>query len=345
MKKCQTKVKILLSFLLVFCCLITALSVFVSAAEKDYRDVELIAGGMPFGVKFSVEGVVITGFSDISTKNGVENPAVRAGLKEKDIIIKVNGESIFTVSALDKKIEASGGNALTLEYKRAGETGAVSITPVYCSSDGKYKIGLTVKDGGAGIGTVTYIMPDSLTFGGLGHGICDSETGNLVKMNRGIVSNVKISGIKKGISGTPGEIKGILGYEKKGILYNNTACGVFGVYTSLPDGATQKYKVGTRNDLKNGEAYIITTVEPDGAPQKYSVEISNIDREATGAKCFCIKVTDRSLIDKTGGIVQGMSGSPVIQNGKLVGAVTHVLINDPTVGYGIFIENMLSEMG
>lgn len=329
---------------MVFCFLITFLNVSAFAAERNYRDLELIAGGVPFGVKFSIEGVVITGFSDISTADGVKNPAYRAGLREKDIIIKVNGESVTSVGALDKFIEASLGKEITLTYLRAGENRSVSLLPVLCSGDGKYKIGITVKDGGAGIGTVTYIMPDSLMFGGLGHGICEAETGKLVKMSRGVVNNVKISGIKKGISGAPGEIKGILGFEKKGILFGNTACGVFGVFTGLPLNACEKYKVGTRDEIRNGEAYIISTLDADGAPQKYNVEISNINRESDGAKYFCIKVTDKKLIEKTGGIVQGMSGSPIIQNGKLVGAVTHVLINDPTVGYGIFIENMLNQM-
>ncbi len=344
MKNIKTKAKVLVSFLLVFCFLVTFLSVSASAAEKDYRDLELIAGGVPFGVKFSIEGVVITGFSDVNADGGARNPARQAGLKEKDIIIKVNGEDVSSVMSLDRIIEACGGKEITLTYLRAGENKNASLTPVRCTNDGKYKIGLTVKDGGAGIGTVTYIVPDSLMFGGLGHGICDADTGKLVKMCRGVVNNVKINGIKKGVSGAPGEIKGYLGYEKKGVLYENTTCGVFGVYTTLPANVQEKYKVGLRDEIRNGEAYIISTLDADGTPQKYTIEISGIDRDAMGAKCFCIKVTDKRLIEKTGGIVQGMSGSPIIQNGKLVGAVTHVLINDPTVGYGIFIENMLNRM-
>ncbi len=344
MKKTKINVKILVSFLLVFCFVCSFLSISAAADTEDYRNMELIAGGVPFGVKFSIEGVVITGFSDISTADGVKNPAYRAGLREKDIIIKVNGVSVSSVSALDRAIESCSGGEITLTYIRAGESKTVNLSPVLCQGDGKYKLGLTVKDGGAGIGTVTYIVPDDLTFGGLGHGICDGETGKLIKMGKGVVNNVKINGIKKGVSGAPGEIKGYLGIEKKGVIYGNTACGVFGVYTSLPDNVGERYCVGLRDEIKCGEAYIISTLDAGGTPQKYKIEISSIDREATGAKCFCIKVTDKSLIEKTGGIVQGMSGSPIIQNGKLVGAVTHVLINDPTVGYGIFIENMLNQM-
>lgn len=342
MKNINIKSKALISFWLSLCFLFSVFCITAAAQERGYRDLELIVGGTPFGVKFSIEGVVITGFSDVPTAAGMRNPAYVSGLREKDIIIKVNGESVSGVGSLDRALENSGGKEMTLEIARAGERKSVSLTPVLCKNDKKYKLGITVKDGGAGIGTVTYIMPDSLMFGGLGHGICDAETGKLVRMGKGVVNNVKISGIKKGVSGVPGEIKGYLGYEKCGVLFDNTACGVFGVYTSVPENLGRKMKVGLRDSVKNGEASIITTLDAGGVPQEYKIEISGIDRSASGAKCFCIKVTDRSLIEKTGGIVQGMSGSPIIQNGKLVGAVTHVMINDPTVGYGIFIENMLN---
>ena len=344
MKNINSKSKSVISFLLIFCFLFSFLTVVSSAKERDTNDSELILGGVPFGVKFSVEGIVVTGFSDIATDTGNRNPAYAAGLRERDIIIKVNGESVQSVTALDRILESSAGRELLVTYTRAGESKTVKLTPVYCKSDGKYKLGLTVKDGGAGIGTVTYVLPGSLMFGGLGHGICEADTGKLVKMGRGIVSEVNISGIKKGVSGTPGEIKGYLGYEKRGVIYENTVCGVFGVYTALPKNLGERVKVGTKDEIKQGEAYIVTTLDAGGVPQKYKIEISGIDKSATGAKCFCIKVTDKALIEKTGGIVQGMSGSPILQNGKLVGAVTHVLINDPTVGYGIFIENMLNQM-
>ena len=344
MKNIKMKSKALVSLLLAFCFLFSLFCVSAAAQERGYGDLELIVGGTPFGVKFSIEGVVITGFSDVPTAAGMRNPAYVSGLREKDIIIKVNGEDVSGVGSLDRALENSCGNEMTLEYIRSGERKSVKLTPVLCKNDEKYKLGITVKDGGAGIGTVTYIMPDSLIFGGLGHGICDAETGKPVEIGKGVVNNVRISGIKKGVSGAPGEIKGYLGYEKCGALFGNTSCGVFGVYTSIPENLGRKMKVGLRDEVKNGEASIITTLDASGVPQEYKIEISGIDKSATGAKCFCIKVTDKSLIEKTGGIVQGMSGSPIIQNGKIIGAVTHVMINDPTVGYGIFIENMLSQM-
>ena len=191
---------------------------------------------------------------------------------------------------------------------------------------------------------MTYIVPSTGAFGGLGHGICDGESGTLVSMTRGVVSDVTVSGVQKGVSGKPGELKGYFGAEKTGTLLKNTDCGVFGVFSHIPTcSPMQALPIATPAEVKEGEAYIFCTLD-GGKPCKYSVNISQIDRSATGPKCFTVKVTDPALIAKTGGIVQGMSGSPIVQNGKLIGAVTHVLINDPTTGYGIFITNMLAQM-
>ena len=198
-----------------------------------------------------------------------------------------------------------------------------------------------MRDHGAGIGTVTYIIPESGEFGGLGHGICDGETGELVRISSGVIMNVKINSVKKGISGEPGEIKGSFGLEKLGQLKSNTECGVYGKFDKIPDGLGKAIPVGSRNEIRCGDATVVTTLA-DGDREEYKIEIASINKDAKGSKCFVIKITDERLLEKSGGIVQGMSGSPIIQNGKLVGAVTHVMINDPTVGYGIFIENMLN---
>ena len=225
---------------------------------------------------------------------------------------------------------------------RNGKEYTAHVTPEYSKTEGKYKSGLWVRDSGAGIGTVTFIDPETLSFGGLGHGICDGDTGELIPMDRGSVLGVRINGINKGAAGAPGEIKGYFNSGKTGTLIKNTTCGVYGVFTELPKGLpSEAVCLGGREELKEGDAYIWCTLD-DSGPQKYSIRISEINRSATGNKCFSITVTDRALIEKTGGIVQGMSGSPIIQNGKIVGAVTHVLVNDPTTGYGIFIENMLN---
>ena len=310
-------------------------------AKDSGEDIRLIPGGIPFGVKFNTQGVVVISTKEVVTRGGIKNPAADAGLKPKDVIIEANGSGINSVSALSRICDESCGAPVSITYVRDGKEYRTKITPAYSKADSKYLLGVNVRDSGAGLGTVTYIIPETLEFAGLGHGICDSESGKLVPMSRGIVTDVTVSGIKKGVSGSPGEIKGYFGSSKKGTLYKNTDCGVYGMLTSLPYGVGEAMCIGNRNEICDGDAYIICTLDASG-PKKYTVEISNIDRGAMTSKCFTIKIKDKNLINLTGGIVQGMSGSPIIQNGKLVGAVTHVLINDPTVGYGIFIENMLN---
>ena len=298
----------------------------------------LYPGGMPFGVKFYTDGLVIVGFTDVPCEGGVSKPAYDAGLRVNDVITKVNGNDVRTSGDF---LDYMTGESLRITYERGTEEGEVVFTPVKSTEDGKYKTGLTVRDSGAGIGTVTYIEPETNFFGGLGHGICDGETGAVIPMERGTVSEVSINGAVKGVSGSPGELRGSFKNTKTGALLENTSRGVFGMFTSLPEAHGELLPIAFKNEVKSGEAYIICTLDGTG-PQKYSVKISDIDRNADGNKCFSVKITDKRLIEKTGGIVQGMSGSPIIQNGKLVGAVTHVLISDPTSGYGIFIENMLA---
>jgi stage IV sporulation protein B len=204
------------------------------------------------------------------------------------------------------------------------------------------RAGLFVRDAGAGIGTVTFVTKD-LAFGGLGHGICDGESGALIPLSRGTVMGVGISDVRKGAAGAPGELRGHFSPERNGVLTQNTVCGVFGSFTACPRCLGDTLPIAYRNEVQAGTATLRCTLD-DGAPREYAVELSAIRCNADGNKCFTVKVTDPALLSKTGGIVQGMSGSPIIQNGKLVGAVTHVMINDPTTGYGIFIENMLANM-
>ncbi len=323
---------------------------------------EVYVGGMPFGVKFYTEGILVVGFCDVDvTASGGGcrnvNPAKDAGLKMRDVIVGINGEAPLCAASLTKAVEESGGKPITLTVKRCVSPAArrqgnpqakvteltLSVTPVKSASENRYKTGLWVRDSGAGIGTVTFIMPDTGVFGGLGHGICDGDTGELIPMQRGQVTDVTVSGVERGEAGDPGAIKGYFVPGKTGSLLKNTDCGVYGVFASRPAAAIQKLHVAKRSELREGDATILCTLDT-GKVGAYKVKITSIDQTAKGSKCFTLTVTDPALIEKTGGIVQGMSGSPVIQNGRLVGAVTHVLINDPTAGYGIFIENMLREM-
>ncbi|MBQ7347544.1 MAG: SpoIVB peptidase [Clostridia bacterium] len=312
-------------------------------SPEELEGLTLYPGGMPFGVKFFTEGVTVVGFCDVEGKNGTVNPAANAGLHAKDIILKVNGETLSGASQLTELIENSGGNALQLHCKRGKTEFDVTLTPIYCPAEARYKTGIWVRDSGAGIGTVTFIIPDTGAFGGLGHGICDADSGELVMMKRGTVSDVTISSVVRGAAGAPGELKGYFNAGKVGALLGNSSCGVWGVFSEIPEVSCEAMPLGLRDEIEEGDAYILSTLD-NNRIERYDIKISNINRDATGSKCFSVTVTDPDLLAVSGGIVQGMSGSPIIQNGKIVGAVTHVLINDPAVGYGIFIENMLVNM-
>jgi len=314
-----------------------------SFSAEDLRDLTLYPGGMPFGVKFFTEGVTVVGFCDVETAKGKVNPAADAGIKAKDVILKVNGEVLASASELTEWIEGSEGKPLVLHCRRGKSELDVTLTPAYCPAESRYKTGIWVRDSGAGIGTVTFIIPDTGAFAGLGHGICDGDTGELVAMKRGSVSDVTISSVVRGAAGAPGELKGYFNAGKVGALLGNSACGVWGVFSEVPETSCDPMPVGLREELEEGDAYILCTLDSNKL-DRYDVKISNINRDAAGSKCFAVTVTDPDLLACSGGIVQGMSGSPIIQNGKIVGAVTHVLINDPTTGYGIFLENMLVNM-
>ena len=328
-------------------------------ARQDTTVREVYVGGMPFGVKFLTDGVMVVGFCDIDTPDGENrasgvNPARDAGICIKDVITKIDGAPVGSADDMTAVVEHSGGRPMVFTVRRVTghdkSTGSsitteldVTVTPVMSKTEDRYKTGVWVRDSGAGIGTVTYIDPETHAFGGLGHGICDGDTGELIPMKRGQVSNVNISGIERGQVGHPGAVKGYFVPGKTGTLLDNTACGVFGVFSELPSTATTKLEIASRDEVKTGRATILCTLD-DGKLGAYTATIGSIDRDATGSKCFSITVTDQKLLEKTGGIVQGMSGSPIIQNGKLVGAVTHVLVGDPTTGYGIFIDNMMRDM-
>ena len=312
-----------------------------TAAQKNLSTIRLYPGGMPFGVKFMTEGILVVGFCELQDTGASQNPAIAAGLRQGDTILRASGKLLTSAADLNEQIEKANGAAVSLRYCRDGKEYETSLTPVYSPVEGRYKSGIYVRDSGAGIGTVTFIVPETLAFGGLGHGICDADTGELIPIQRGSVVGVKINGVVKGLAGSPGEVKGYFSSGKIGSLLENSECGVFGVFGKLPSAMQHEpLPIGTRHDLQEGTAHIYCTLDENTA-QQYEIEICDIHRDAMSNKCFTIKVTDPRLIDKTGGIIQGMSGSPIIQNGKLVGAVTHVLINDPTTGYGIFLENML----
>ena len=324
---------LLAAFLLVF-----TLSASAAAKTDSYK---LIPGGMAFGVKFFTDGCVVIGTTGVESASGLFSPAKDAGLKSGDIIIRAGGREFKTAEELVDLIAGCGGKAITIAYIRDGKENTVNITPVRDNENGKYRIGVLVRDSTAGIGTVTFIDPKTNDFGGLGHGVYDSESAILLPLARGAVVNVNINEVIKSYPNAPGELRGSFDNVAIGELWDNSEQGVFGNFSQIPKTDRAPIPVASRDEVTEGKATILTTLS-SGAIGEYGIEIEKIYKSSGNTKNFLIRVTDKSLIDQTGGIVQGMSGSPIIQNGKLVGAVTHVLVNDPTRGYGIFIENMLN---
>ena len=324
----------------------TSLDSFVSQIQRDdtsdLSQIELYPGGMPFGVKIISRGLMIVGFSSTDGKNA--SPAFLAGLRNGDVIIKVNNTDINCIDDFIAIINQNGNEKITVTALRGKNEMSFSFKPTLSTEDNSYKTGIFVKDSTSGIGTVTFINPVTGAFGGLGHGICESSSGRLVSLSKGIVMDVSINGVVKGKIGTAGELKGSFNAKKIGSLSRNSSNGVFGVISlNSVNPPEEKMHVCPKEEIQEGEAYIWCTLDESG-PQKYKVLISDIDTTSSTVKNFRVKVCDPSLLSKTSGIVQGMSGSPIIQNNRIIGAVTHVLINDPTQGYGIFIENMLNSM-
>ena len=342
MQKSKLKIKIISVLFAIFFILSPSLLLTVEAKEfKSNSELELIPGGTPFGVKISSPGLTIVKFT--STKGPDASSAYKAGMREGDIIIKVNNENINSIDDFIVEVNKANGENLNIVALRNNKEMNFNVMPKYSKDDGRYKTGIWAKDSTTGIGTITFVNPENSSFGGLGHAICDSISGRIVPVSKGIVMDVNINGVIKGQSGAAGELKGAFLSKKIGSLTKNCQAGVFGILSSDKLLSQKTIKVCRKEDLKPGEAYILTTL--DGTtPQKYKIKIYDVDYSNSSTKNFKIKVTDPELIKKSGGIVQGMSGSPIIQNDKLVGAVTHVLINDPTSGYGIFIENMLDAM-
>ncbi len=304
-------------------------------------DTRLVPCGNVFGVKFFTRGVIIIKMTEIETKNGSISPAKQAGLKTGDIISSINGKEINTVEEMAQVIENSKGEDLEVVYVREGAEEKCVMTPCLSLSDRKYKTGIWVRDSTAGIGTMTYYNPRTGAFAGLGHGICDVDTGELMPLLRANVVDVEITDIIKGKRADPGEIKGSFDSKKKGVLTGNTEYGVYGIMDEIPENvASDAMEIGLRGEVQLGRAHILSELDNRGISQ-YEIEISKIEDTEDESKNLVINITDERLLNLTGGIIQGMSGSPIIQNGKLIGAVTHVLVNNPVKGYGIFIENML----
>ena len=280
----------------------------------------LIPGGDPFGIKLLMEGVMIVGMGEIKTDSGMKCPAEECGLKEGDIIISIDGKKITSNTDIQNIVAKSGGNSLRIIYTHQNEQKTSLLEPALACSDNSYKAGMWVRDSTAGIGTVTFYEPNTNRFGG-------------------DVADVEITKVVKGYSGSPGELHGTFKSDmSSGTIYFNNKYGIFGEMFKPVD-SSDGIPMGLKQEIEIGPATIYTTIDGNG-PQEYDINIEKIDYKNSGTKNMTIKITDKELLEKTGGIVQGMSGSPIIQNGKLIGAVTHVFVSDPTRGYAIFCENM-----
>lgn len=295
--------------------------------------------GTAFGLKMYADGALIVEVGTVDTADGSRSPAKEAGLQTGDVIRAVNGEKVSGNRDASDKISACGGAEIRLTVDRSGKELELLLRPAYSQSARGYKAGLWIKDSCAGIGTMTFVTEEG-KFAGLGHGITDADTGCLMPVEYGQIVPVTLSGVTKGLRGSPGELKGYFASEEVlGTIDRNCTCGVFGTAEHLPEGVWTE--VAFRQEVYRGKAQILTTVAGD-TPRWYDAEIERIryDQSAQGQN-MVVRITDPELLAATGGIIQGMSGSVLVQDGRLVGAITHVFIGDPTRGYAIFAENML----
>ena len=299
--------------------------------------------GGAIGMKLYTDGVLVVGMSEIEGKRPYEN----TGIQEGDRIIQINENSISNTTELMQEVNASKGNKIHIKYIHEEETITTSMKPVKSGEEG-YKLGLWVRDAAAGVGTLTFYEPSTGMFATLGHGILDVDTSDLIKIANGELVTTNILNIQKGEKGRPGEIRGTIesGYTL-GRITKNTAFGVYGIldtpsYLSIT--SKDAIEVATREEIKTGPAEIICELE-NGKRKHYRIEIQKVfTGNNEDNKSMLLKVTDEELLEKTGGIIQGMSGAPIVQEGKFIGAVTHVLVNDPTAGYGAFADIMLKQM-
>ena len=304
---------------------------------------KVIACGKVVGVVMKTDGILVLGTGSVKDDTGKISKPSEGVIKTGDVIVSCNGTPLTEKEELKKAVSSTDGETLNFEVKRNNDLLDVKITPIQ-NEFGEYKIGAWVRDSTQGLGTITFIEPKSGNFAALGHGVYDVDTKELMPVAEGVVTLSELSGVKKGESGEPGEIIGMLDKENiVGEVATNTSSGIFGTMNSkgIKSLEGEELEIGLMQDVKEGTAVIRSDVI-DGVVTDYTIDIESISRFGSSAdKGMVIRVTDERLINKTGGIIQGMSGSPIIQNGKLIGAVTHVFVNDAKKGYGIFIENMM----
>ena len=310
----------------------------VHTVEKQ----EVLVSGSPVGIYMETKGVLVIDSGEITDREGIRRTPAEHIIQSGDYICEIDGKVLTGKRQLMQLVRENQGEPMELQVIRHQETIKLEMTPVE-TEDGSYKLGIWVRDNIQGIGTLTYVEPNG-TFGALGHGISDADTGERLEISDGDLYRADILSIRKGTAGTPGELRGVINYREEHRI--GTICGnsQYGIRGQMEPGkyteSMKKIPTGLKQEIQTGKAEIRCDIG-DGI-REYQCEILEIDSNARDTnKCFVLRITDDDLLSRTGGIVQGMSGSPVLQNGKLIGAITHVFVNDPTKGYGIFIENMM----
>ncbi|MFC5612671.1 SpoIVB peptidase [Metabacillus niabensis] len=314
-------------------------------------DFKVIPGGQSIGVKLNTLGVLVVGHHQVNTSEGKKSPGELAGVQVGDIITNINGQKIEQMSDVTPFIQDAGktGKPLELVLKRENSEVKTKLYPLKDENDSSYRIGLYIRDSAAGIGTMTFYDPKSKKYGALGHVISDMDTKKPIVVDDGQIVRSTVTSIEKGSNGNPGEKLARFSGDRQviGNITRNSPFGIFGeLHQEIKNGLIDKaLPIALSNEVKEGPAKILTVVENDKV-EEFDVEVvSSVPQKFPATKGMVIKITDKRLLEKTGGIVQGMSGSPIIQNGKVIGAVTHVFVNDPTSGYGVHIEWMLNEAG
>ena len=322
-------------------CLSTMLYAQRPARAAALEAERLIPVGHTVGIKLFAEGVVVIGLAEVDTGGAVRTPGADCGLQVGDVIGEANGKEVESSEQFAALLQCGG--TVELAVTRGQEELTLSAEPVR-GADGTWRLGAWIRDSMAGIGTVTFYDPDTGTFGALGHGITDMDTGLLMPLGDGAVMNSSVRAVKRGAAGEPGELKGSFDLQHDlGELYANTDRGVFGTMDSCELVSGEALPVARADEVHAGAAVILSNVNGDGV-EEYAIDIVRV-LDANDVQNLLIQVTDPRLVEQTGGIVQGMSGSPILQDGQIVGAVTHVMVNEPTKGYGILIENMLAAAG
>ncbi len=328
--------------LLAVCCSVVCMP----SAAAGINEIEyLVPMGNTVAIKLETEGLIVAGLGDVQTAMGVMRPAAEAGIKTGDIIVRMGSVYIRDNDDLRSVLSENEGEELAVLVKRNGREYQFTIKPAL-NTDGLFEMGMWLRDEICGIGTMTFYDPETKTFGALGHAIADVDTGLIVPLRKGIISDSVVTGIRKGTAGTPGELKGEFDFGNcRGTLSKNSRYGIFGTLSGCHDFyAAKKIPIAAESEIKLGPAKILSNICASKVGQ-YEIEITRLySGDISNTHCMMIKVTDENLLSQTGGIVQGMSGSPIIQDGKIIGAITHVIINDPTKGYGISIQKMLDEI-